>query len=292
VSLRLEHPAQLTDEQIATIGTLRDGVTALTGSSPLSDHAMLALHDRDGGPRHTLAWTAAGSLAGYSQLASDGDAELATAVDIDPGSLLDDLAAAAGGRLTVWARGEQSPLAVELQRRGFTVIRELLQMRCPLTSPVDDPVWPANVTVRTFVVNQDEAAWLAVNNAAFAGHPDQSNWSDAEVRTREAEPWFSPEGFFLAERDRELVGFHWTKVHGARGPAAEPIGEIYVIGIAPQMQGHKLGPALALQGMRHLQDVGMTSVMLYVEQSNVGAIRLYERLGFTRFDLDRCFKPS
>jgi len=81
-------------------------------------------------------------------------------------------------------------------------------------------------------------------------------------------------------------------VHSGKGATREPIGEIYVIGVAPQLQGHKLGGALALHGMRHLQAQGMPAVMLYVEGSNTGAIGLYERLGFSRYDLDRCFKPS
>lgn len=292
MSPRLEHPARLTDDTIAAIAALRDAITDATGSSPLSDHATLALHDGAAELRHTVAWSADGALAGYAQLAEDGSAELVVAPNADPGALLDDLSAAAGAELTIWARGDRSALADELPKRGFTVIRELLQLRRPLSTPFEAPTWPDGVTIRTFVVGQDEAAWLAVNNASFAGHPDQADWTLADVTAREAEPWFSADGFFLAERAGELVGFHWTKVHAARGASAEPVGEIYVIGVAPQMQGHKLGGALALQGMRHLQELGMPSVMLYVEADNTAAIGLYERLDFSRYDRDRCFKPS
>jgi mycothiol synthase len=285
-SLRLDHPARLTPAQVAAVGALRDEVTARTGSSPLSDHAMLALDDPSD-LRHTLAWTTAGALAGYSQLAGDGSAELAIALGVDPSDVLDDLIAAAGPDLTLWARGEHSPLTAELPHRGFVVTRELLQMRRGLATPLDEPQLPAQVTIRTFVVDQDEADWLEVNNAAFAGHPDQAGWTLEDIETREREPWFDPAGFFLAERGDELVGFHWTKIHQARGADGDPIGEIYVIGVSPTMQGQRLGAALAIVGLDHLRRAGMPTAMLYVEGDNEGAIGLYERLGFTRWDSDR-----
>jgi mycothiol synthase len=200
-------------------------------------------------------------------------------------------------RLRLWAHGTGSGAADLARAMGFERERVLWQMRRSLFAPVPEPQWPDNVTVRTFVVGEDEQAWLEVNNRAFANHPDQGGWTLDDVRMREREPWFDASGFFLAERDAKLVGFHWTKVHGAQAAAHdhshehahEPIGEIYVVGVDPSMQGAGLGPALTLRGLQHLRARGLSQCMLYVDESNTNAIRTYERLGFAKWDVDVCF---
>lgn len=147
---------------------------------------------------------------------------------------------------------------------------------------------PTDVTVRTFVPGQDDAAWLAVNAAAFAHHPEQGSLTQRDLDDRKAESWFDPAGFFLAFRGDRLAGFHWTKVH-----ERERLGEVYVLGIHPDEQGGGLGRALTLIGLRHLvHDRGLPTAMLYVDADNAPALAVYERLGFTTHEVDLMYRTE
>jgi mycothiol synthase len=290
---RAQTLSSLRNTEVASVLALVDAATKKGGVPPLSEHVMLALrHGADTGSRHVLLH-AGDDLVGYGYLepASAGDqvAELAV---VDAGrarELVDAVTAAADGKLQIWARGDGSVIGAVLPDLGFAAGRVLLQLRRPLTEPLAEPVWPDGVVVRTFVVGQDEAAWLELNNLAFASHPDQSGWTLDDVAQREQEPWFDPAGFFLAERDGELVGSHWTKVHSATTASSEPIGEVYVVAVSPTMQGQHLGSALTLVGLIHLRDQGLANAMLYVDESNVSAVHVYERLGFTRWSADTAY---
>ncbi len=92
----------------------------------------------------------------------------------------------------------------------------------------------------------------------------------------------------------QLAGFHWTKVHGDDGPSVphghKAIGEVYVVGVHPSERGSGLGRALTLAGLAHLRSRGLSQVMLYVDEENRSAIRLYESLGFTRWDVDVMYR--
>jgi mycothiol synthase len=196
-----------------------------------------------------------------------------------------------GSKLAVWAHG-RLPGSDELAARlGLEVTRELYLLRRP-RAPLPEPVWPSGVSVRTFVPGEDDAAWLAVNAAAFAHHPEQGSWTQADLTDRLQQPWFDPAGFFLAvDSTGSLAGFHWTKVHEDEGDGR--YGEVYVVGVSPTHQGEGLGKALTLQGVRHLQeDRGLASVVLYVDGTNTAARRLYEKLGFTTANLDVQFAPK
>jgi mycothiol synthase len=61
---------------------------------------------------------------------------------------------------------------------------------------------------------------------------------------------------------------------------------VYVLGVDPSAQGLGLGAVLLLRGLAYLRERGCPDVLLYVDASNTGAMRLYERYGFRQHDLD------
>lgn len=289
----MERRERLGADEVDEVLALVRAAEALDGVAPLSEPPLLALrHHAGAGRTHLLARDPGGRLTGYAQVwpADVATAELVVRPDARRRGLGRALAGAvlavADGPVRVWAHGEL-PGAVALARAlGFTRARALWQMRRPLTDEVPPPALPEGVGLRAFRPGRDEAAWLALNARAFADHPEQGRWTSDDLRTRMEEPWFDPEGFLLAEqRDGRLIGFHWTKVHA--GPP--PIGEVYVLGVDPDAHRRGLGAALTLAGLRHLRARGLATAMLYVDEANVAAVALYQRLGFTRWSVDALY---
>lgn len=304
----IQERAGLDASELAVVLELIEAVTDADGVSPVSEHVLL--HLRHGGEREAvnlLAHAEDGGLVGYAHLdptdvVGGGAAELAVhpahrgaGVGADLVARLESLTG--DHRLRLWAHGRLPGAQTLAERLGYREARVLFQLRRSLLSGLPTVELPEGITLRSFVVDQDEAAWTEVNNRAFADHPDQGGWTLHQIRTREKEPWFDPAGFLLAVRpDDSIAGFHWTKIHGARehgDHAHKEIGEVYAVGIDPSMQGKGLGKSLTVAGLRYLRGRGLDQVMLYVDESNVGAVTLYERLGFTTWGVDVSYRrPS
>jgi mycothiol synthase len=339
---------RLEDPDIAAVHALVELATAADGTAPLSEHVLLHLpRGGDADVRNLLVrQPGTSAVLAYAHLDVTDAVEGSSAeVVVAPSARRRGLGRALvtgllrhtpDGRLRLWAHGDSPAAAGLAAALGFRRSRVLLQLRRSLTAPLPPVVLPDGVRLRTFRPGEDEQAWTALNNRAFAAHPDQGGWDVSEVRVREQEPWFDPAGFFLAERVTDgaprLVGFHWTKVHGGHradephehpheqdhgqahehddhdlGQAHEhddhdhehddrehhdhpPLGEVYVVGVDPDEQGRGLGPALTLTGLHSLRDRGLADVLLYVDESNVAAVKTYERLGFTRHATDVMYR--
>jgi mycothiol synthase len=276
-------PAQRED-----ILRLVGAAAAADGVVPLSEQVML--HVRYGGDQPVpagvdLLAAPDGVVAGYAHLDWEEPGVASAELVVDPAhrrrgigrALLARLAVQAGdGTLRVWAHGDLPAAAGLARAAGLSRVRALFQLSRPLRDPLPEPALPAGVTIRTFEPGRDEESWLRLNALAFAHHPEQGAWTRIDLDLREQEDWFDPAGFFLAERDGRLAGFHWTKIHDGG------TGEVYVVGVDPAEQGSGLGRALTLTGLRYLRDDrGLAEVMLYVDETNRAAVRMYTALGFT-----------
>ena len=276
------------------------------GIPPLAEHVLLHLrHGGDIADNHLIA-EIDGELAGYAHLDLTDQIEGPSAeIVVAPkfrnrgigSELVQALKVLAGERLRLWSHGDLSGAQIIAGRNGLHRVRTVVQMRRSLGDPI--PELDSSIPIRSFLTGLDEAAWLKLNNGAFAGHPEQADWSKRDLEIRFHESWFDPTGFLIAEIDGEMAGFCWTKVHGGHthqhSPEDaihdhDPIGEIYIMGVSPKYRGRGVGRAVTIAGLRHLRYQGIFSAMLYVDSSNQGAMSLYASLGFTEWGRDVLYR--
>jgi mycothiol synthase len=286
--------ADLSDDDQRAIRELVAAATAVDGVAPVGDQVLRELpHDRT---RHLLA-TDEDGVAGYLNLTPGmADAPAMAELAVHPrarrrgiGSAMARTGLSEGGDgARIWAHGNLESARATAAALGLVVVRELLQMRRPLTGLPPVTV-PDGVRITTYSGPDDDAELLRVNNAAFAWHPEQSGWTDADIAERRGERWFDPGGLFMAvdEQTDKLLGFHWTKVHSG------DLGEVYVVGVDPAAQSRGVGATLTLVGLHHLAErlsgSSTPTVMLYTEADNTAAVKTYERLGFTVFSVDAAY---
>ena len=127
-----------------------------------------------------------------------------------------------------------------------------MQMRRSLRDVPDAEV-ADGVRIRTYAGPGDDAELLRVNNAAFAWHPEQGGWTQADSRSGARSRGSTPRAcsWRSTSETGRLLGFHWTKVHGA---PATGLGEVYVVGVDPAAQGRGLGRLLTVVGMQELAE--------------------------------------
>lgn len=302
----VELSAPLDDRCRSRVTALAAAVNDADGAPPLSDAVLLG---SDPSTKH-FAVESAGELIGYAAvLAPAGTIELVVSPQArgqGVGAMLLETALAHGGT-EFWTRGNRSAPHVLAARAGMAPVRHLWCMTAPLPAPPQKPTNPptwqddaGEYSIEAYRGPQDDAGLLAVNAAAFSALPDQGSWTQSDLASRMAAPWFDPGDLLVLRRGEQIVGFHWTKVHspgevGLPGSAAgsdTPTGEVYVLALDPQVQGRGLARMLLAAGLAHLSSRGCAQVMLYVDDTNTVARRLYLREGFRDERLDMLYRFS
>jgi mycothiol synthase len=309
MSVQVGNVERLTTEQLSAVLGLVKATTDLDQVAPLSEQVLLTVRDGDcasaKSSSHLLAYAGA-HLAGYAHLEPGLDGQAATAeVVVDPSyrrqcvgtaliHALEDGLAPETRALRLWSHGDLDGARAFALRAGYSMVRELWQMRRPLRSDIASlpaVIPPEGFRTRHFVVGRDEEAWLRVNAHAFVDHPEQGRMTRHDLDRRIAEPWFDAEGFILIEDLHGpapvLAASHWTKVVPVEDPQVSVTqGEVYVVGVDPAYQGMGLGRVVTVLGLAHLRQKGLTEAMLYVDADNRAAVATYSRLDFARSAVD------
>ena len=155
-------------------------------------------------------------------------------------------------------------------------MRTILKLELTI-GEISQPAIPLDI--HSFIPDDDNDEWLALNNQIFAHHPDQGGWVMADLINRMGESWFDPQGFFIARKAGEMVGFCWTKIHHDLTRQG-PVGEIYVLGVDKSRSPKGLGKALTSLGLSYFKNLNITEAMLYVDADNAAALKVYRDLGF------------
>lgn len=296
----IEIVSQLEGPHLQQLPELLDAATRADGHEPLGEHKFLRLQRGDDLGVAVLAFEEA-RLAGYAHTLaySDGDARrMSCEFVVHPdmrergiGRMLLSHAlmhamSLGAARIDAWAYNDSAAGASIARRFGFTPSRRLHHLHRDMRD-VPCVGAPAGARIRAYRPGGDDSAWLALNNRIFAAHPENGAWTLDDLHARLAQPWFDARDFLLLERDGEIAAFCWVKVE-ERGDEGR-VGEIYVIGVAPERQGRGYARYLLAEALARTRDRGARTAAIYVDATNGAALTLYAGMGFDRHHTDVCY---
>ena len=303
----MQHLDHLSDTQQSLVLDLISRTTHHDGTPPIAEHILL--HLRYGGDKadsHLLV-EKDNQVIGYAHLdQTDLVAGPSVELVVDPSyrgagvgkALLSEAIKICGKTLRLWVHGEQEAAHNLASSFNFEKIRTVLQMSKPLTDIQPLPTIDKEIIIRSFLPGIDSDAWLELNNKVFKDHPEQGGWQLSDLNHRLSEEWFDEKGFFIVEKNKQVIASTWTKVHGEHshnhdGEAshAHPaIGEIYITAVDPAYAGQGIGKALTITALNYLKYQGLTDAMLYVDFDNKAALNLYDSLGFNLSSKDVLYR--
>ena len=160
-----------------------------------------------------------------------------------------------------------------LESSGYAPVRGVYVMETELHEAPPQPRWPAGISVRTFVPNQDELAVFEAVEDAFRdmwGRPRGTLERFVRITQRES---FDPTLWFLAMDGDEIAGVTLCKTLAGEG-------WVDVVGVRRPWRNRGLGLALLRHALAEYHRRGTHKVALSVDAESItGAPRLYGRAG-------------
>ncbi|HET8587608.1 MAG TPA: mycothiol synthase [Candidatus Limnocylindria bacterium] len=299
----IERVAQLDEATAAAIERIVERAAVHDRHSPIGEHTFVRLQE---GEHDTFGLVARFDdvLVAYAQATRYPDhpplpSRLAAEILVDPPlrgrglarALVDRLIAAAHDarveRLDVWAHHADAAAIGLAGAYGMVPSRQLWQMALRLDSVAPHhraPPAADGVVLRRFRSGEDEPTLIGLIRQAFTEHPENAVFDAEAMAARASLPWFDPSAILLAEdaASGRTLGMHWMKIE-------PPVGEVYILAVAPEAHGRGIGRLLLLSGLQQMRERGIGVAILYVDAGNDAAIGLYRAAGFRFEHLDTCY---
>ena len=177
---------------------------------------------------------------------------------------------------------------------GMTCVGELDYMRKPITGDnlqlSNEPNWPAGIEirpVRSLDINALNSDRQALSDALEGSYLDTLDCPelcglrsmDDVIDSHQATGHFDPANWYLIYKDNKPAGCCLL----THIPESNSVELVY-LGIAPIARGLGLGRTVLEYAINSLGPIGISEVTCAVDNRNFPAIKVYQTLGFERFD--------
>lgn len=137
---------------------------------------------------------------------------------------------------------------------------------------------PAGISIRHFIPGSDESKYTDFYNRVLgflAGKTVDTSFMDQIV----ARPSFDPAGYFIAEKNNNMVGFLSIEKE-PWGERNSGFGYIYQIGVDELLKGTGLAECLLGKAREYALNNGIKRIGVGVRRSNTPAVRFFKKNGF------------
>jgi ribosomal protein S18 acetylase RimI-like enzyme len=180
------------------------------------------------------------------------------------------------------------------EQQGFEHVRSMYRMRRDLSQPIPVAELPEGIALRPWDPDLDRPTYEAFNEA-FRDH-----WGAAPLPEQiwrmwiTGHPHFRPDMTYLAMENDRLAGFCINKVRVEENQASGiQEGWIEEVGVLRPWRKRGIATALLCESMHAFKAAGLEHAGLGVDTENqTGALRIYERLGFTAIKRSLIFSKT